>query len=438
MNPVEITKIEKLIPIYKEGVEAERIEVARVTNCEFNIIVGKGLYKVGDDVVYITPDYCLPTSMLFLDYHCPGGDPKKSRLGKKGRLRALKFNFQFKGESNPIYSNGVVLPLKEVQNFLYLERLRQNPEETFVDYQEDLSNLQESLNIVKYTAEDSLESRGGSSGKSKGVLPYFLYSTDEPRIESLKSHINKVFEEQEELSLTVKKDGSSLTNYFIILEGQETLGVCSRNLEKQLEQRQVVGYIDPENGVILSQYYNKDIEIKGWKNEFTQKFYTNEEVEGFEKVEKEISDAWVDTSKKLNTLEKLSSYCRKYNTQLALRGELIGQGNKGSGNKLNWDSKNDSRIVWFGIDGLTSGHATRINYSQEHNLKKVCEELEMEYTKEIHSDIMDYDSIIKWCNGYFEKTKKETGQVIEGIVIRSKYSNKLSCKYINPEYDSFS
>ena len=44
--------------------------------------------------------------------------------------------------------------------------------------------------------------------------------------------------------------------------------------------------------------------------------------------------------------------------------------------------------------------------------------------------------LVEYDDEIFDKIKYSTGQIIEGIVIRSKYSNNLSVKYINPEYDS--
>ena len=63
-NPVEIVTISKLIPIYKEGIEANNIQVANFKfsddeECGFNVEVQKGLYKINDKAVYIQPDYCL-------------------------------------------------------------------------------------------------------------------------------------------------------------------------------------------------------------------------------------------------------------------------------------------------------------------------------------------------------------------------------------------
>lgn len=442
MKPVEIVTIAELIPIFKNGEPANAIEVAHVQDREgnvsqFNIIVGKGLYDIGDEVVYIMPDYCIPPTVLFQEYYAPGGDMKKSKLGKRGRIRAVKFNFSFENSIDPIYSNGIILPLKLVEDYIVVKRVTEGGDSVDTSIIPPERNLQEELQVIKYVAEDSLEG-GNHSGLTKGELPSFLYATDESRIESIKKHVDKVYEEGEELGFTLKRDGSSITLYARMdpVDGP-TYGICSRNQEKKLDQTQTTGYKDVD-GIIMHRFYDKETETKGWKNDFSGKFYTDEEVAALnlEAVEIDVRDAWVDTCNDSGCTEKFIEYCNKYNVQLAIRGELIGQGNKGSGNKLNWDARDKSRIVWFGMDDLSSGHATRIHYGEEHNLIKVCEETEMEYTKEILSGKFDYDGVIKACNEIFKKIKEDTGQIVEGIVIRTKFSNKLSCKYINPEYDA--
>jgi hypothetical protein len=441
MNPLNIVTIEKQFQIFKEGNPASAIEVVHIkdkenNSIEFDIIAGKNLYNIGDTAVYIMPDYCIPPIELFKEYYAPGGDIKKSKLGKGGRIRAVKFNFNFENSSNPIYSNGILIPLAAVKTF-FETYVVLDENSNRVNFIEDEEYLQTHLHIIKYVAEDSHEKGNGqNSGATKGDIPYFLYKTDETRIETLKKHVNKIYEENEPISLTVKRDGSSCTIY-CKKENEEFIGgICSRSQEKKIGQKMAISYID--NGIHLEKYFNKDLMISGWKNAFTDKFYTNEEVIelGFESIEKEIRDSWVDTCVDNGYFEKFIEYCKKYNVELALRGELIGAGNKGSGNKLNIDANGQSHVVWFGIDDLCSGHATRINYLQEHNLIKVCEELELEYTKEIHTGIMTYTDIIDWCTVYFNKIKTENNQIIEGIVIRTKNTNGMSCKYINPEYDS--
>ena len=107
MKPVDLVTIERFIPILKEGVPANAIEVARVKgsdgeSIQYDIVVGKGLHQIGGKGIYIQPDYTIPLNELFLEYHAPNGEPKNSRLGKKGRVRAIKFNLSFEGSSEPI------------------------------------------------------------------------------------------------------------------------------------------------------------------------------------------------------------------------------------------------------------------------------------------------------------------------------------------------
>ncbi len=432
MKPVDFVIIEKLIPIFKEGIEANMIQVARVkdtdgNSCEFNIIVGKGLYEIGEKVVYIQPDYCIPDTDIFKEYWRPGGDLKKSRLGKKGRIRALKFNFRFENNTDPIYSNGIILPIHIVLPVNLINELPEN------------FDLQTELNITKYVADDSLEG-SQNSGLQKGDFPSFMYKTDESRLEMLKEHINKSFEKSVIVSGTIKRDGSSITLYCRknpINPEEYLVGICTRNQEKKLDQEIVTGY-KTEDGVILRQHFDKEKFTKGWMNDITNEFFTNDEASiKFESILTEVRDSWVDTTKKYGYLDKLLEYCKENNVQLALRGELIGAGNKGSGNKLNIDAKlSESKVIFFGIDDLSSGHSTRIHYGQSHNLKDFCEKYNFEYTSELFEGIFDYDTLIAKCNNYFKEIKENTNQIIEGIVIRSKYENTISVKYINPEYDA--
>lgn len=248
--------------------------------------------------------------------------------------------------------------------------------------------------------------------------------------ELLKDHIDKCYNENEILSFTLKRDGSSASLYFF----KDEMGVCSRLQEKKLDQIMISGY--KENGILLHPYINPETKERGWFNDLTQKFYTSEEVKDLEPVKVEVRDTWVDTVKKFGYLDKFVTYCKENNVSLALRGELIGLGSKGSGNKLNMDAKQETHIVWFGVDSLESGHATKIHYGEKHNLATVCETMGVEYTPSILEGVFNYDQIISECTKIFNKIKEETGQIVEGIVIRSKFSNKLSTKYINPDYDS--
>lgn len=429
MKPVEIVKIDKLIPLFKDGAEANAIQVARISTldgnpCEFNIVVGKGLYVMGEEVIYIQPDYCIPDNEFFKEYHAPNGDPKNSRLGKNGRIRAVKFNLSFEGISDPTYSNGVIMPLSV---FSHIEIIR------------EVEDLQAALFVTKYVSEDSFENQ--SSGLTAGEFPSFMYKTDEERCENLKNHINKVAAAGTVIAATIKRDGSSVTIFDRkdpVLEDTRDIGICTRNQRKKLDQQYVSGYKN-ENGVVLRQHFDRETMTKGWFDDSAEKFYTQQEVEdlGFYEITQVVKDSWVDTVMNNNYLTKLSEYCKEHDLQLALRGELIGAGNKGSGNKLNTDAKiNKADIVWFGVDDLSTGHSVRINYSSEHNLENLGKTLDINVTQHVFTGVFTYDELIKRSNEFFKMIKETEGRVIEGLVFRSLNDNSLSTKYINPEYDA--
>ena len=428
MKAVEIVKVEKKLTIYKNGEEANAIEVIRVCDLngdslEFNIVAGKDLNQVGDMGLYIQPDYCLSERNEFMEYIAPGGDYSKSKLGKNLRIKAVKFNFTFENDFEPIYSNGIFINLKFLPEF---------------DHDQDLQTY---FGIIKYVAPENSEN--SMSGLTKGDLPQFLYASDEPRIETFKKHVNMVFDDGEEVMLTLKRDGSSLSMYNKIEPEGLRVGVCSRNMEKKLEQEMTTNYVDVD-GVHLHRYINRTetengvVTERGWFNDSTQKFYTEEEVIslGLKPIIVEVRDSFVDTVKKHGYLDKLTKYCEDNKLEIRMLGELIGSsGSKGSGNKLNQDSKCEAKVIWFGVDDLSKGKATRINYSQPHNLKEICEALDFEYTEPLYIGKLDYDGIIKKGNEIFEDYKNNKNIIVEGVVIRTTKSNRLSCKYLNNYYD---
>ena len=107
-------------------------------------------------------------------------------------------------------------------------------------------------------------------------------------------------------------------------------------------------------------------------------------------------------------------------------------------NKLNMDAKSsNSDVYWFGLDDLSAGrHARRIHFDEVVNLQTVARDLNLSWAKPVLMGIYNYDEIIDKCNEIFKYYKEEHGQIIEGIVIRTHYSNNLSVKLINGEYDA--
>lgn len=242
-------------------------------------------------------------------------------------------------------------------------------------------DLEAALGITKYE-----EPEKGATGLTRGTVPSFLYSTDEENCANLKSHINRVLESGAEVTYTIKVDGSSFTEYFKKDASSEWYtGICSRSLEK--------------------------------------------------KITDDTADSWVKLAKSSGLYERGMEYCKKHNVELAFRGEIYGQGLKGSGNKLNPDADKKQGLILFGVDDLASGFSTRIHYGQKHNLDDVCEELEVYYTSVAVFHPKNYDELVSIASDIF-KEEKEAGRVVEGVVVRTVYSNNLSVKIMNPEYDA--
>ena len=432
---VEIVTITNLIPVFKEGVEANAIQVAKFSfengsECGFNVIAQKGLYEIGSKAVYIQPDYCLSENELFTSFIAPGGNPKKSRLGKQNRIRAIKFNFSFDGSNDPIYSNGILLPLEEVENFLF------EGDNNYCFYSDMPSpdayrelDLAEELGVTKYEEPET-----AGSGLTAGEFPSFMYKTDEQNINNIVDHVKKVINEGQEIGITIKRDGSSHTTYFKLENDDYISGVCSRSQEKKMDQTFVTDYLDSDKN-LYHRYFDRETMTKGWYCDELELFKTDDEVKDFEAVTKEVKDYWIELATNSGLLERGLAYCKEHGLQLAFRGEIIGQGLKGSGNKVNPDANEKQKLVLFGIDDLSEGFSKRINYSSPHNLRDVSKILGIEYTDSMVVKPNTYEELITICEDIFKNEEKE-GRIIEGVVVRTMYTNDLSCKVMNLVYDS--
>lgn len=84
-------------------------------------------------------------------------------------------------------------------------------------------DVSESLNIKKYEAPIPAQ----LAGEVKGMFPGFIPKTDQERIQNLKAELDAWKTEQTRWEVTEKLDGSSMTVYM----NRGEIGVCSRNLE---------------------------------------------------------------------------------------------------------------------------------------------------------------------------------------------------------------
>ena len=396
MNPVSIVTIKNKIPLYKGDEQANSIEVIELEEVGFELVANKTLYQIGDKAVYIQPDYCVSDIPLFESFIRPNGDESKSMLGKveglPRRIRAKKFTLSKEPNGDPIYSNGILLPYREVHDYLNPNN-KDMPELWKLD-------LTKKLGIIKYEEPEPVSKSGLRSGQTEGKFPEGIYKTDEENINNLWNHIEKKIGYPLILVGTEKVDGSSITIGITpkIPEGF----ICSRNLRKKLTIKKVTGRRNKK-------WYEKLL------------FWTNPDLNLYTEVEND--DDFVRYGKPyLDILLKDGSGNR------ILRGELNGGKLKGSGNKNNPASKEQPNIKIFGLDKINEyGEAEKVPYLL---FKTECEKAGVPLVKEVfNKEFNSKEELLAECNNYFKNN------MIEGIVVRTPYG-KFSAKVMNLEYDS--
>lgn len=409
---VQIVTIKSKSPLFKGEEVGERIELIQMEELGFEVVSQKDLYEVGDKAVYIQPDYCLPDNIeLFESFTAPDGNKNKSRLGKQNRIRALKFNFH-KGDGENVYSMGILLPIYEVSAYINVKNGFDGSDINEINIESNDVDLMTELGIFKYEEPET-----GKSGEQKGDMPLGMYKTDENNFENVKNNIKYPIN----LIGTLKVDGSSNTCYINSL-GEK--GVCSRSFEKKLEQLAVIGYETPI-GDKLRKHFDRDTMTRGWINERTEDFYV-EVPSNYKEITSQVEDSWV----KLGTpiLDKLEVYFESTGIPLVARGEIVGQGLKGSGNKNNPHTKQNQQMLVYGLDNYESGITKKLPMKR---VVEICKELEIEMVPTIFNKTFKTEkSLRKACNDYFKEN------MVEGIVLRSYNDTSLSTKFMNLEYDS--
>jgi len=180
-----IKQIDDIIP---HG-NADSIEISCVGN--WKCIVKKGLFKVGEKVVFIEPDTVLPDKPWTAMYKA-----------KSSRVKAIKLR--------GVWSEGIV----EKLSALGLEETAEG-------------DVSEALDVKKYEPPlpDEVNIKGG--------LPFRIPKTDEDRWEKMEP-----MPYGETVDITLKIDGKSFTAYAAKQDGINRIwhtGICGRTAEHKLE-----------------------------------------------------------------------------------------------------------------------------------------------------------------------------------------------------------
>lgn len=393
MKPASIVTIKNIIPLYKNEELANNVELITFEEVGFSVVSKKGIYTIKENAIFILPDHCVTNNELFNDFIAPNGGASKSYLGNVNgvprRIRAKKFSLHT-GNGVHVYSNGILLQYNNVCNFvgsLNLESL-------------DLTEL---LGITKYENPEFSENVSPKYNDSSLPFPNGVYKTDETNIQLMWGALEKKYPII--LTGTMKVDGSSIS---IGITDEYPQGfITSRRLNKPLTVNRIKGRRKKTFLEYLMFWTKPDLNIR---------------------VEEPNDDAFVEAGREYL---KLMHWVGLNN--IILRGELNGKTHKGSGNKNNPSRQEDTNIKFFGADEYVNGTAVRLSIKK---FEKICNMwgipmVKKLFVKKFHSR----EEIELKCNTVFEEIKKKDDIMIEGIVLRNS-NGKISCKFMNDEYDS--
>lgn len=390
MNAVEIFTIKNKVPLFKGEEKAERIELIQLEEVGFELVSQKDLYQIGDKAVYIQPDYNLSDISLFESFIRPNGDESKSMLGKveglPRRIRAKKFNFH-RGDGLSVYSNGILLPVNEVQDYLKIKK-------TLTLSNRDLSK---ELGITKYEEVEKDYFGKNIKGGNSISFPKGIIRTDEENVNNVIHTVEKLLPTT--LIGKLKVDGSSITLWY--KDGKS--GIASRNLGKPIFINKVVGR--RSKNLLEKLLFWKKIDLNVYENTLNDSDFVKH---GYP------------------YLQKLEKYCRENNVNLVLQGELCGQNMKGSGNKNNPHSKEPTDILFFNV----CKYEEQSVKMPEWYFQQVCYDLNLPSPPIIFNKKFENIQDLKTeCENYFKDN------LVEGIVIRDTNHN-FSVKWMCLEYDS--
>jgi len=205
---------------------ADQIEVVQINN--WKVVSKKGEYQAGDLCIYCEIDSFLPIREEF--EFLRKSSYKKMADGSEGfRLKTIKLRGQV--------SQGLVLPLTvlNAKNPEDYEMVVGNSKQPW-GYQLQLGPYDDALVIEEGTDVTALLKvvkyeppvPAALAGIAKGPFPSFIPKTDEERVQNLtREYDGYRLSSEHQYYITEKLDGSSATFYW----KDGVFGVCSRNLE---------------------------------------------------------------------------------------------------------------------------------------------------------------------------------------------------------------
>jgi RNA ligase (TIGR02306 family) len=387
--------------LFKNGSPANNIELIELNEVGYTIVTQIGLYESESRAVFIQPDYSIPDTPFFSEYYHPGGNSSKSKLGSNGRIKAIKFNFNLTRDSmNPVYSYGILIPYDKFESELH--KYHKNIDLSTFD-------IDKFLGITKWTEPEEKNSNQIFLNGDSLPFPSYLYKTDEENV----NNIWHTLQYPVKLIGTKKIDGSSITIYCRKnSDNKWTSGICSRTLQKKLTFMKTIG-------VRKAKWY-----------EYIKMFFKM-------KVDLRILEEQPSTSEFIKIgkpyLEALEKFCKNSDISIALRGELCGEGLRGSGNKNNPTIREKPHIKFYAMDNIINDTTVKATESRFSTIIKLLDFRRCPVL--FHTVFYSKEEIQTKCNNIFNEFKLEQNELIEGIVLK-KSDTSWSAKIMNLEYDS--
>lgn len=248
--------------------------IEKLTVDGWNVVSGKGNFKVGDYGLFFEVDSGLPVEDDRFEFLIKGGT--KDFYGKKViRIRTMKLRGTI--------SQGLMLPIEQ---FPEIEQYLEDNELSFEDVYKDRVDFAQMLDVVKY--EPPLKIRGAEAA---GDFPFWIKKTDQERINNVFDDVKEDYGNQEFI-LTLKMDGSSGTFSYVTDEEK-----FNNNLE-----------VDDDGGQFF--VCSRTMTLK------------------------DGSSIWNEAAKSLNLYEKLKQFHLDSGRTLAFQGEVLGRGVQGTREKI--------------------------------------------------------------------------------------------------------
>ena len=324
------------------------------------VVDQKEKYSVGDLVVYCEIDSFLPHTLV--PSLSRGKEPREFEGVKGERLRTIRLKGQI--------SQGLLLPVYNDFTGTYLMCYSEDTDEYSVTVSED-DDVTEVLGILKY--ERPLPAQ--LAGQAKGNFPSFIPKTDETRIQSLSKGLKLWSDQNLQVEISEKLDGSSMTVFFrnnAMNDADDFIaefGVCSRNLQLK-------------------------------------------ETEG---------NSFWGAARKYNLEEKLTALDRN----IAIQGELVGPGIQGNKYKLT-----DIDFYVFTVYDIDKGE-----YLSSADRLELCEKLGLKHVPVLGTMTLEnqtVDSLLQLAESKSQlnvKTERE-GLVFKGITDTRVHFKTISTRFL--------